>query len=565
MEHSHDLPYANGQEALRDARTYVTKIGGDNAGQLKTNADVMRKRLQDGRTQILAISAIRSSQERYSALAHPDAIDRDAYGNPKKGFNTTSHLIAAAKRLQAGTAHDRAEAEDIAHRVQEFTLTLLRERTQEYDRLASPGNTMHRLERLVTESITDPGNPRSLASIIRRTNPEDLLTIGEDWLSVAPQGTQSITGIGEDLARRITLAHLQERGMAPAPLEIAPRDEQVIFDALRHKAPSLAIERLSAGVHQALRSCIATHRIIVAGGYFPYLGTERGYSDKAGAWLARLAKEFGGRIAYLIEKASSIMSADPKLVKGTRVVPRMTPFLAKELFGNERGADAGAIHPAALDILAAEDIPIVVLNSTVEPTPANTTLISDFSPEPNGVEIIHSKPVSIAIEVQAGAMIGQQGFEEDIARWFASHGVSIQHIATSEGSISYTFDNGKTSEETVRALRAHIAERYGINGERAVRAVRDLSAIYCLGNDMRTPGQMSKATFALEGANVNIPMVTQGLNQAVMTFLAAAGDAPKAVQALHDLFITLPKGTYAEIMGEARRKIAQALAAGRQA
>jgi len=35
------------------------------------------------------------------------------------------------------------------------------------------------------------------------------------------------------------------------------------------------------------------------------------------------------------------------------------------------------------------------------------------------------------------------------------------------------------------------------------------------------------------------------------------------VQALHDIFITLPKATYAEILGEARRQIAQALQASR--
>lgn len=549
---------ANGHDALLQSDVYVTKIGGDNAGHLASNADIVRRRTQNMHTQVLAVSAIRSSDARFSDMTHTLVTEQEVqkHGRRKQGFNTTSHLIAAAQRLAQG---DRETAEDIARRIADFTREIADSEAAADGLLEDRHTVRTQLHATIARHMTDPDSPDSLLHIIRAAHPADIRNVGEDWLCADRNRTQSVTGLGERLAQSVTRTYFDARGIPSADLDYG--DEQAIYQALWRDDVEEAQQRLREGMRQSLQRTLQSHTVLVAGGYAPPLGSERGYSDKTGALIAHLAGTLGARVAYLIEKEKPIMSADPRNVSGTRVVPRMTPFLAKELFGSDRGADAGAIHPEALDMLAGSDIPIVVLNPAEESASHNTTLINAFHPQPNGVEIVHSKPVPFALQVVTGKMIGQTGFEEDIARWFADHHVSIQHIATSEGSISYTFDNGKESAATVTALRQHVQDRYGVNGEEVIQAVDHLAVVYCLGNDMRTPGQAEKATFAMHGAGVNIHMITQGLNQSVMAFLVDRDDAPRAVQALHDIFITLPDTVYRDLMHDVRLKIAGAIAA----
>ncbi|OIO55167.1 hypothetical protein AUJ46_01820 [Candidatus Peregrinibacteria bacterium CG1_02_54_53] len=561
MAHRNTPPPANGYDALLNNDVYVTKIGGDNAGKLASNANIVHRRAQNMRTQILAVSAIRSSHPSFSDMTHPFVIEKELATNGKRkpGFNTTSHLIAIARAL---ARNDRPAAEDMAGRISAFTRSIVDGEVIQDGLMEDRERTRARLQGCITRTIDDPDDPHSLQSLISNAHPAHIRHVGEDWLLTEGNHSQSITGIGERLAQSVTRTYFEGRNVPSAELDNG--DEQTIYSMMWQGDVSGARGQLCENLRQSLQRTLSSRRVLIAGGYAPPLGTERGYSDKTGALIAHVVHQLGQQIVYLIEKAKPIMSADPNNVHGTRVIPNMTPFLAKELFGNARGADAGALHPEALDMLAEDDIPIVVLNAEEEPAPHNTTLIQAFNPEPNGVEIVHSRSVPFALQIVTGKMIGQTGFEEDIARWFAEHNVSIQHIATSEGSISYTFDNGKESAATVAALRQHVHDRYGVNGEEVIQAVDHLAVVYCLGNDMRTPGQAEKATFALHGAGVNIRMITQGLNQSVMAFLVDKDDASRAVQALHDIFITLPDGVYRILMDETRLRIAGAVTALRQ-
>lgn len=536
-------PPASGADALRTAHAYVTKIGGENAVQLAANADVIRKRMQNNHTQILAVSALRSSDPRWSAHTHPAAANRSDDGTTKPGFNTTSHLIAIGRTLQSGDASTRTDAEDMAKRIAAFTHAAVEEQAGGDGLLASKTSTIESLRTIIRSRLEDPHDPRSLTRLIRSAQPEDIHQRGEDWLHTGPEGVHSLTGHGETLAQALTAAYLADRGVAPAIIDLAAQAD-AIEEALRFNAPELARKKLEDATREALGRALSTHRVIVAGGYAPLLGSERGYSDKTGALLAHLLREMRWELVYLVEKQTPIMSADPREIPEARVVRRMTPFLARELFGNTRGADAGALHPEALDLLAGDGIDIVVLNPNEAPRDDNITLINEFHPDPDGVEMVQWKPVPKAIQVATAAMIGRRGFEADLARWFTEQGVSLQHIATSEGSISYTFDHGTETDALVRDLRTFLEQQYGVDGGSVVREVDHLGAVYCLGNNMRCPGQAAKATLALHGAGVNIRMITQGLNECVMAFLVDRDDAPRAVQALHDVFITLPEPAY---------------------
>ena len=308
-----------------------------------------------------------------------------------------------------------------------------------------------------------------------------------------------------------------------------------------------------------IRTILQTNDVAIEGGYVPILGSERGYSDKTGALLARATKSEHERTLYLIEKEYPIMSADPRKVPEARTVRRMTHFLARELFGNSRGARGSAVHPEALEMLASDDINIVVMNPEQEPTADNTTLIQDFEPQPNGVEIIASKAVPFALQISSSNIIGNLSFESDMAHWFASNGLQIQHTATSEGTVSYTFFEGECSDRVLNELRSHLEKEYGISDKNTLSKLEDLSVIYCLGNNMRQHGQASRAAEALDLAEVDIHFISQGLNESVMTFLVDAKDSEKAVQMLHKIFISIDEAEYRRIKDEFRSSMLQAI------
>ena len=237
----------------------------------------------------------------------------------------------------------------------------------------------------------------------------------------------------------------------------------------------------------------------------------------------------------------------------------MTHFLARELFGDRRGARGGALHPTALDMLSRKN-----------------QYRCDESGERAGSCQHHSCPrfcgrtersrnhyqqkIPFALQISDSALVDNPEFEADMIRWFHGRNTPIQHIATSEGTASFTFHEGNYSEELQRDLLAHLHNTYGIAGADCVKHQDQVALIYCLGNNMNRPGQAAKAATALDFAGVDIHFISQGLNESVMTFLVSSKDADQAVQMLHDIFITLDEESYIRLQNQFREQVLAAIA-----
>lgn len=550
---------SNGLEALQSADVYVTKIGGENAGRLSLNATNAQDRTRNGIKQVTAVSAIRSSDDQFTAFADESVVDRDEDGRIKHGFNTTSHLIEIARCLSAKEEGGAESAIAIAHRIAEFTKAIVLREVQNDEHLADGEDAADELVALVEKYVTDISHPNSLISWIQADEHCSIMQRGADWILHTRNEYVSLTGLGENLAKNIYETYFRRRGIAVEHLGIDQAFYSIYPKIHRIDDPSKVVRGLQNLASDRIRTILASNDVVIAGGYLPILGSERGYSDKTGALLARATKAVHSRTLYVIEKEYPIMSADPRKVRDARTVPRMTHFLARELFGNSRGARGSAVHPAALEMLASDDIDIVVMNPEQEPTASNTTLIQDFKPDPNGVEIIASKKVPFALQISSSIIVGNPLFESDMAQWFSSRGLQIQHTATSEGTISYTFFEGTCSESMIEDMRTHLEQMYGISGDGTLSKLEDLSVIYCLGNNMRQHGQASRAAEALELAEVDIHFITQGLNESVMTFLVDAGDNNRAVRMLHNMFIRIDDAEYKKIKQRFRESILQVI------
>lgn len=531
MEES-PLPHS-GFCALRDAETYITKIGGENAADLRTNAEIVRRRSTEGRQQVLAISALRSENCAYDHCAHASVADHDADGRRKSGFNTTSHLIAAAKALRAG---DRERAFDLLERVRDFTKDIVQTEIRKDPDLSQP-QVITQLHTII-DRVLDAAVDRLRSTEIQP------FAIGQDWIVQDFAGIFSITGIGEELAKSIYSAYFRLKHIAAGELPITGLADIVLGDdpqtLVGHEQKS---EEAVALLRRTVRSQLKTlfhenNNVIVAGGYLPLLGSQRGYSDKTGALLAQAMKEAGHSALYLIEKKSPIMSADPVKIPRARVVPQMTYELAMEAFGNQRGADGKAVHPEALRMLAEYDIPALVLDPRNEAA-GNITHIHCFDPPPNGVDMVASRRMPIALEIESIRMLGNAGFVHDVTQWFIEQNppISIDQISTSEVTLSFTFSNGDFPEEKVAAFKEFLEERFGPSPDLKLSVTRDKSLLFCMGNNMKQPGIARDATSALTDAEADIHFIAQGLNERVMTFMIDADKAPAALAALHEVCI----------------------------
>lgn len=525
MEASPSL--SSGQRALRDAETTIYKIGGENAADLKANADLVRTRTEKGKTQILVISALRSSNKEYDRFAHPDVADRDSDGRKKSGFNTTSHLIALAERLQAG---DRDGALDLLERVRGATKEIVRSEIAR-DPAIDQNETITALNAAI-DGFLDTAREHIFGT------QEKPVAVGKDWLLHSPRGSLSITGLGEYLAKAIYDTYFHLRNISVGGLDtdglaqfLRGIDAKELLDPLRSGE---TIDSLRRNVQSKLGYLLRTHDVVVAGGYLPVLGSQRGYSDRTGALLAQAAQETGRRVAYLIEKTTPIMSADPKKIPQARVVPEMTYELAMEAFGDQRGADGGAVHPEALRMLAERDIPALVFNPRDE---RRMTHIHAYEPPPNGAEIVASRKMPIALEVQSIRMLGHAGFVHAVTQWFAERNIPIDQISTSEVTVSFTFSNGDLQEEKVKEFRAFLEERFGPSPDLKLTATRGKSLLFCMGNNMQQPGVARDATAALADVDANIHFIAQGPNGRVMTFMVDAEKAPAALLRLHEVCI----------------------------
>jgi aspartokinase len=545
-----NLSSRTGLDVLQDSHVYVTKIGGDNAGKLRDNMETVLMRRENGKKQILAVSAIRSSDASYTDMAHESARDRDSDEQLKEGFNTTSHLIAIAKSLREG---DSATARDLLSRIRLFTKEIVGKEAEQDAMLQTSAATAE-LDSVIDELLNE------LEAQIGRAEESTLHELKKDWVLEREGSYYSITGVGEQLAQALYRRYFALRELPSVELPIQGLSEELYgTDAPATVESNEQVEEAVAALRTDLRgkmqALLPENDVIISGGYLPVIASQRGYSDKTGALLAQVANDLGQQVAYIIEKEFPIMSDDPRKNDRARVIQEMTYALAMELFGNIRGADGGAIHPAALNMLAEDDIDTVVLNPREELTANSSTYIHHYSPEPNGIEVIASRSVPVAIQVSSTKMFGKPGFFSAVSTWFTERSISIDQVSTSERTTSFTFNNGGFTDAVIHEFNEFLQSTFGPDEELGLEMLKDQSLVFCLGNNMQKTGPAARAALAIHLAGADIHFQTQGLNEQVMTYMVDSKLVREVREKLHRIGIEMDDETFASLLGPIREAV----------
>jgi aspartate kinase len=254
----------------------------------------------------------------------------------------------------------------------------------------------------------------------------------------------------------------------------------------------------------------------------------RGGSDYTAALLGAAV---GADEIWIWTDVDGLMTADPRIVKDAKVLPRVSFGEALELsyFG------AKMMHPRALQPASQKKIPVRIKNSS-KPTRDGTLVSAKESP--NGGRVV--KAVSIIrdvgiVTVGGTGMMGAPGVAAKIFQIFGSNNINVMMI--SQGSSESTISCVVARKDVDRGVRALQLALLGQGHVDRIVEEKDTCVIAVVGSGMKgTPGVAARVFGAVAKGGVNVRMVAQGSSEYNISLVVSEKDGPKAVRAIHEEF-----------------------------
>lgn len=249
----------------------------------------------------------------------------------------------------------------------------------------------------------------------------------------------------------------------------------------------------------------------------------RGGSDLSAAVFGAAA---GSEEIQIWTDVPGILRADPRVVPGAGVIPQIRFEEAAELayFG------AKVLHPRTIEPARRAGIPVRVLGTfQVDPNgdlPVSRqgTLISDQAPS-EAVRALAIRRQVQSLLVRSTRMLEAHGFLSRVFAIFERHRISIDVIATSEVSISMTFDRDEI------ALGAAVKE---ISQFAEVEQIPERSILCLVGSGLREDaGLLARVFSVLAGENVPVHVISQGASRINITLVTDPPHGKNAMRALH--------------------------------
>lgn len=215
-----------------------------------------------------------------------------------------------------------------------------------------------------------------------------------------------------------------------------------------------------------------------------------------------------------------VLSADPRLVKNARLLPRLSYAEAARLswFG------AKVLHPRTLIPIAHLNIPVRVRN-TFRPHNGGT-VVGPVEQTESGAGAITIRRNLALITVESTDLFGAPENAGQVFALAARAGAAPVAICSSSGHhLSFVIE--EKSADSVIALLQH-----DMDTTWAVRCRRGLAACACIGSGF-TSDPMSPARSVTALARERIPVITQGSSELGITLIVEDKDSERALRSLH--------------------------------
>ena len=258
----------------------------------------------------------------------------------------------------------------------------------------------------------------------------------------------------------------------------------------------------------------------------------RGGSDYTGAILAAA---LDAEVLEIWTDVSGMMTADPRIVRNIRNIPRITYREAMELshFG------AKVIYPPTIQPVLQKNIPIFIKN-TFAPDDYGTLIESETSGDNEIIRGITSIDKISVLSLEGSGMIGIPGFSKRLFDSLSRAQINVILItqSSSEHSICVAV------EEKSETLAKEVVDRefeYEITVGKIdpLRVENGLSILALVGDNMKNHTGVSGKMFGSLGSQgVNIRAIAQGSSERNISAIIESKDVRKAVNTLHEEFFS---------------------------
>ena len=230
-----------------------------------------------------------------------------------------------------------------------------------------------------------------------------------------------------------------------------------------------------------------------------------------------------------------MMTADPRIVRNIRQIPRITYREAMELshFG------AKVIYPPTIQPVLQKNIPILIKN-TFAPDDYGTLIESETKDENEIIRGITSIDKIAILSLEGSGMVGIPGFSKRLFDALSRAAINVILItqSSSEHSICVGIEE-KFSDTAKRIVDAEFEYEIAVGKIEPLQIETGLSILALVGDKMRHHTGISGKMFAALGAQgVNIRAIAQGSSERNISAVIASEDVKKAVNTLHEEFFS---------------------------
>jgi len=265
---------------------------------------------------------------------------------------------------------------------------------------------------------------------------------------ITARAKDKVLGIGEKLSSVLFAYSMMMRAL---PGEHVDSEEVVITDG-RFGEATPQMEETRTAAQRVLLPLIERRLIPVMGGFIgrtrdgatTTLG--RGGSDYSAAVIGAAA---GVDEIQIWTDVDGMMTADPRLIPGARVIDRISYVEAAELawFG------AKVLHPKTIAPAVAQRIPVCVLNTHNVASPGTLITEEGNTSDAAGPRAVAVKRGITVVHMTSNKMLGAHGFLARLFAIFEELEVSVDLITTSEVSVSVTIDEKHNLRQLIDRLR----------------------------------------------------------------------------------------------------------------
>jgi aspartate kinase len=331
-----------------------------------------------------------------------------------------------------------------------------------------------------------------------------------------------VVAIGEKLSSVLFAYSMMMRALPGEHVE----SEDVIVTNDSFGCATPLMDRTRSAAEAVLLPLLERNRIPVMGGFIgrtlegatTTLG--RNGSDYSAAIVAAAV---GADEVQIWTDVDGLLTCDPRLVPGARVIDRLSYAEAAELawFGAK-------LHPRTLEPAMAQDIPVRVLN-THNPASGGTLITRDGDDRGAGPRSIARKRGITVVHMTSNKMLGAHGFLARLFAVFEDLEISVDLIATSEVSVSVTVDDRQRLDELQEHLR-DVAD---------VEILDEQCIVAVVGRNLMSDSLVGARIFEALRA-IPMKMLSLGRSGLNLSVVVDDRDADLAVQRIHHALFEAP-------------------------